>query len=169
MMHKAWCSTEEVSYCFSRSSIKFEGHMDRKIDYLNPILSKIARLVAAIKSLRFALFWIHSFLFYFILFLKCIGDMYAECGMSRIEKHDYCGFLSRGEKYFLWWWHSGGVQWMQSKACGGLQVINLFGYKYRQVSNIRRTKSQHLKNYRTVLRLSLPNPLKPGVQSRMKM
>ena len=37
MMHKAWYSTEEVSYCFSRSSITFEGHMDRKIDDLNPI------------------------------------------------------------------------------------------------------------------------------------
>ena len=32
---------------------------------------------------------------------------------------------------------------------------------YRQVSNIKRTKSQHLKDSRTVLRLSLPNPLKP--------
>ena len=43
-----------------------------------------------------------------------------------------------------------------------------FNY-YRQVSNIRRTKSQHLKDSRTVLRLSLPNPLKPDVKSRMKM
>ena len=40
---------------------------------------------------------------------------------------------------------------------------------YRQVSNIRRTKSQHLKDSRTVLRLSLPNPLKADVKSRMKM
>ena len=40
---------------------------------------------------------------------------------------------------------------------------------YRQVSNISRTKSQHLKDYRTVLRLSLQNPLKPDVKSRMKM
>ena len=40
---------------------------------------------------------------------------------------------------------------------------------YRQVSNISRTKSQHLKDSRTVLRLSLPNPLKPDVKSRMKM
>ena len=40
---------------------------------------------------------------------------------------------------------------------------------YRQVSNIRRTKSQHLKDSRTVMRLSLPNPLKPDVKSRMKM
>ena len=54
-MHKAWRSTEEVPYCFSRSPIKFEGHMDQKIDDLNPILSKITRLVGAIKSLRFAL------------------------------------------------------------------------------------------------------------------
>ena len=41
--------------------------------------------------------------------------------------------------------------------------------KNRQVSNTRHTKSQHLKDYRTVLRLSLPNPLKPDVKSRMKM
>ena len=41
--------------------------------------------------------------------------------------------------------------------------------EYRQVSNIRRTKFQQLKDYRTVLRLSLPNPLKPDVKSRMKM
>ena len=40
---------------------------------------------------------------------------------------------------------------------------------YRQVSNIRRTKSQHLKDSRTILRLSLPNPLKPDVKSRMKI
>ena len=48
MMHKAWSGTEEVPYSFSRSSTKFEGHMDRKIDDSNPILSKITRLVAAI-------------------------------------------------------------------------------------------------------------------------
>ena len=41
--------------------------------------------------------------------------------------------------------------------------------RYRQVSNIRCTKSQHLKDSRTVLRLSLPNPLKPDVKSRTKM
>ena len=40
---------------------------------------------------------------------------------------------------------------------------------YRQVSNIRCTKSQHLKDSRTVLQLSLPNPLKLDVKSRMKM
>ena len=40
---------------------------------------------------------------------------------------------------------------------------------YRQVSNIIRIKSQHFKDPRTVLRLSLLNPLKPDVKSRMKM
>ena len=41
---------------FFMSSIKFQGYLDQKIDDLIPILSKITRLVAAIKSLRFALF-----------------------------------------------------------------------------------------------------------------
>ena len=54
MMHKAWYSTEDVPYCFSKTSIKFQGHMDQKFDDLNPILSKITTLVAAIKSLRSA-------------------------------------------------------------------------------------------------------------------
>ena len=31
MMHKAWSSVEEVPYCFSRSSIKFQGHIALKI------------------------------------------------------------------------------------------------------------------------------------------
>ena len=30
MMHKAWSSIEEVSYYFSRSSIKFQGHTGQK-------------------------------------------------------------------------------------------------------------------------------------------
>ena len=40
---------------------------------------------------------------------------------------------------------------------------------YRQVYNIRRTIFQHLKDSRTVLRLSLPNPLKPDVKSITQM
>ena len=49
-MRKAWCSKEEVPYCFLRSSIKFQVHTDRKIDDLNPMLSKITRPVAAVKG-----------------------------------------------------------------------------------------------------------------------
>ena len=40
---------------------------------------------------------------------------------------------------------------------------------YRQISNIRRTKSQTLNVSCLVLQLSLPNPLKPGIKSRKKM
>ena len=54
IMHKAWRSIEEVPYCFWRSSI-FQGRVGLKIDDLN--LSKITRPVAAIKSLRFVMFY----------------------------------------------------------------------------------------------------------------
>ena len=108
MIYKAWSSIKEVPYCFSRSSIKFQGHTGQKIanfdpnwafldcnasfnspmglkwctkldvvqkrcpivfqgypsnfkitwpDDLNPMFSKIIRLVAAIISLKFALFY----------------------------------------------------------------------------------------------------------------
>ena len=30
MMHKTWCNVEEVPYNFSRSPIKFYGHMAEK-------------------------------------------------------------------------------------------------------------------------------------------
>ena len=36
MMHKAWSSIEEVPSCFSRSSIKFQGHTGQKITNIDP-------------------------------------------------------------------------------------------------------------------------------------
>ena len=39
MMHKAWSDIEEVPYCFSRSSDKFQGHTEQK----SPILTRIDR------------------------------------------------------------------------------------------------------------------------------
>ena len=36
MMHKAWSSVEEVPYCFSRSSVKFQGHTALKIAEFDP-------------------------------------------------------------------------------------------------------------------------------------
>ena len=36
MMHKAWSSTEKVPYCFSSSSVKFQGHTGQKIVWLFP-------------------------------------------------------------------------------------------------------------------------------------
>ena len=36
MIHKAWSSIEEVPYCFSRSSVKFQGHTAVKIVEFDP-------------------------------------------------------------------------------------------------------------------------------------
>ena len=36
MMHNAWSSIEEVPYCFSRSSVKFQGHKALKIVEFDP-------------------------------------------------------------------------------------------------------------------------------------
>ena len=41
MMHKVWCSLEEVPYNFSGSSIKFWGHTGWKIDVSNPIWKRL--------------------------------------------------------------------------------------------------------------------------------
>ena len=47
---------------------------------------------------------------------------------------------------------------------------NPIGFEqYRKIANIRRTESQNLTVSRLVLQLYLPNPMKPGVKSRMKM
>ena len=40
---------------------------------------------------------------------------------------------------------------------------------YRKISNMIRTKSPNLDVSRLVAQLSSPNPVKPGVKSRMKM
>ena len=37
MLHKAWSSIEEVPYCFSRSSIKFQGLGEKKLSILTQI------------------------------------------------------------------------------------------------------------------------------------
>ena len=55
MMHNAWCRIEEMPYCFSVSSIKFQGYMSKVLNDLNPILIKISRPVAAIESIISAL------------------------------------------------------------------------------------------------------------------
>ena len=39
MMHKAWSNIEEVPYCFSRASVKFQGHTGQKIADFDPNLA----------------------------------------------------------------------------------------------------------------------------------
>ena len=48
-------------------------------------------------------------------------------------------------------------------------VMDQLTDSYRQISNIGRTKSQHLNVSHLVLQLYLPNPLKQDVKSRVKM
>ena len=56
-MHKAWNSKGEMPYCFPRSSIKFQGHTVQNITDFDPNWAfPDYRPVAAVKSLRFALF-----------------------------------------------------------------------------------------------------------------
>ena len=45
----------------------------------------------------------------------------------------------------------------------------VYNKEYRKISNIRCTKSPNLNVSRLLLQLPLPNPMKPGVKSRMKM
>ena len=48
-------------------------------------------------------------------------------------------------------------------------VFTIWRENHIQISNISRARSQTLNVSRLGLQLSLPNPLKPGVKSRMKM
>ena len=41
MIHKAWCSIEEVPYYFSRSYIKYQGHTGWKINDLDQIWARL--------------------------------------------------------------------------------------------------------------------------------
>ena len=50
-----------------------------------------------------------------------------------------------------------------------LQEIRIIFIVYYQTSNIRHTISPNLNVSGIILQLSLPNPLKPGVKSRMKI
>ena len=61
------------------------------------------------------------------------------------------------------------ITWHNHNKTSMTKTVCIFHGTYRQVSHISRTKSQHSKDSRTVLRLPLPNPLKPDVKSRMKM
>ena len=90
MMLKAWHSIEKVPYCFFRSSIKFQGYMGKKIDDLIPILSKITRPVAAIKSLRFALLYNHS-----NIWLECAQQYYPKTCPVRILNFNFDFFFIR--------------------------------------------------------------------------
>ena len=72
MIHIAWCCLEEVPYCFSRSSVKFQGHTALK----SPNLTQIGRFRTV------APVWIHQWLWN------------AAQSLSSIEEVPYCFWRS---------------------------------------------------------------------------
>ena len=76
----------------------------------------------------------------------------------------------------LWW--VGSSDKLYASCLGQLLPVPLgvsiiinpsLDHTYRQLANLKRIKSQKLNVSRPVLQLSLSNPVKPGVKSRMKM
>ena len=117
MMHKAWCSIEEVPYYFSGSSIKFRGHTGWKIDDSNPIW-----VVAAIKSLRFALLFHAKFSVVVYMILLQI-----------------CTQLQRLETYHIWKSYSFPIpKYSWSSLCTNFW-FNYYGFM--QQGNLRLTVS----------------------------
>ena len=98
-----------------------------------------------------------------IFFWKtCIWECF--CKPSSILLRPLLTFLVMKLEYFS---RTSSRPWFCIWKFGAVRVnwINA----YRQISNIRRTKSQTLNVSCLVLQLSLPNPLKPGIKSRMKI
>ena len=79
--------------------------------------------------------------------------------------NDRWRLLMQYVKFVCRMWQSEATRWERSD---GTKMLPEPKLTYRQVSNIRRTKSQHLKVSRTALQ-HLQNPLKPDVKSIMKM
>ena len=121
--------------------------MGKNIDDLNPILTKITRPVAAIKSLRFSLF-----VFVFRMVLDFLYDILLSWSLTEnIRRHS--------------------VHWNTIRNPAELvnaTTADSIDY-YRKISSIRHTESHTLNVSCLVLQLSVPNHLKPGVKSRMKM
>ena len=113
------------------------------------------------------------------LLLRCHEDALIDILGNVMPMIDYCICLYLAISYWIIWWYPpvSATQTSVAKCLITTHKEILHVYKtrhsgtngYRQVSNITRTKFQHLKDYRTVLRLSVRNPLKPDVKSRMKM
>ena len=97
MLHKAWNSKGEMPYCFPRSSIKFQGHTGQNItDFYPNWAFPVYRLVAAFKSLRFALL-VHKIMWWKLLhvFSKIHDSKIADLKTYFIEikintYHDAC-------------------------------------------------------------------------------
>ena len=91
-----------MPYCFWRSSIKFQGHMGPKINDLNPSLSKNSRPVAAIKSLRFALFLLRLCFYLLSIFGVAPSLLYVFCWKYKPEPEAQCSLIYSSGTWLLY-------------------------------------------------------------------
>ena len=110
MLHKAWNSKEEMPYCFSWSSIKFQGHTGQNITDFDPNWAfPDYRPVAAFKSLRFALFYKR------MTISKCFAiNMRIQYIIYDIIEEDY-----------IYRWLSARLQYLQYVSNGDTAVVYL--------------------------------------------
>ena len=99
MMQRAWCCLEEVPYCFSRSSIKFQGHTAKK----SSILTQIWRF-------RSVTVWIHLWLWKGAQSLKerCPIDFRGHLSNFKVTRDKKLQILTRFEPFWtveLVWFH----------------------------------------------------------------
>ena len=95
MLHKAWNSKGEMPYCFPMSSIKFQGHTVQNITDFDPNWAfPDYRLVAAFKSLRFALFGVYLLFFARFLWDFLLITSLQERGRAAPTRWRYCNVYS---------------------------------------------------------------------------
>ena len=108
-----------------------------------------------------------SYLIYFVKMRRAYSVKYAQDHYVslRFGNCPCTGFYHKLYVCFCLHFWPGGYGW--------ITVLNLprtnEEKKYGQTAHLRHTKSQNFNISRLVLHLDLPNPLKSGVQSRMKV
>ena len=87
---------------------------------------------------------------------------YHPCFVQVSLEHNIADFMVSGKPAMAWHGSMFGHLQAQWTTLGPMPV-------YRKISNISRTKSQNLNDSHLFSQSSLPNLLRPGVKSRMKM
>ena len=134
-----------MPYCFPMSSIKFQGHTVQNITDFDPNWAfPDCRLVAAFKSLRFALLW------FYINFWYC--KFWHNISTTAVEPEVSPDYIVVRHFYLL----------------NNLNLLSAICITVK-TSSISHTKFQNLNVSCILMQLSSLNSLKPGVKLIMKM
>ena len=119
-MYKAWSNIEEVPYCFSRSSVKFEGHTGNK--------SSILTRIEGFRTVT--LVWIHQW-----LWNDAQSLMYHRRGSLLFFKVIHWMSRSHGEKNRRFW-HELSVsgQQLQFEFTEGFDIMHKALFNVEEVS-----------------------------------